>query len=418
MRTPRSPAHTKSVPCGAIRTHMPVEWILMRKALHTAVILSASALVLAGCSSADSGSTASGEGLKGSGSGESCVIEGTVPLGAALSLTGAAASYGESQQKGLELALDDLNAEKGVKYSLKVEDDGSDPRQAISVFEKFVSDGTSLVIGPTLSNTAFQAQPIAQEGGMPVLAISNTATGITDQGDFIFRDSLTEAQVIPQTIETAKDKLGLKKVVVMYSNDDAFTESGYKVMESALKDQGVEVLETLKFSVKDTDFRSLLTAAKEQKPDAIVVSALIEAAIPLVTQARELGIDQPIIGGNGFNNPALMKDAGEAAEGVIVGAAWNSASDSPENTAFMKAYQEKYGAGPDQFAAQAYAGMQIVDHAVRSNCSAERTDVQKGLTEVKDLATPLGSISINKDRDAEHPAVVQIVKDGKFAVLN
>ncbi|WP_336645945.1 ABC transporter substrate-binding protein [Microbacterium sp. USHLN186] len=390
----------------------------MRKALHTAVILSASALVLAGCSSADSGSTAPGEGLKGSGSGESCVIEGTVPLGAALSLTGAAASYGESQQKGLELALDDLNAEKGVKYSLKVEDDGSDPRQAISVFEKFVSDGTSLVIGPTLSNTAFQAQPIAQEGGMPVLAISNTATGITAQGDFIFRDSLTEAQVIPQTIETAKDKLGLKKVVVMYSNDDAFTESGYKVMESALKDQGVEVLETLKFSVKDTDFRSLLTAAKEQKPDAIVVSALIEAAIPLVTQARELGIDQPIIGGNGFNNPALMKDAGEAAEGVIVGAAWNSASDSPENTAFMKAYEEKYGAGPDQFAAQAYAGMQIVDHAVRSNCSAERTDVQKGLTEVKDLATPLGSISINKDRDAEHPAVVQIVKDGKFAVLN
>lgn len=390
----------------------------MRNALRTAVVLSATALVLAGCSSADNGGGTTGEGLKGSGSGDSCVIDGTVSLGAALSLTGGAASYGESQQKGLELALDDLNAEEGVEYDLKVEDDGSDPRQAISVFESFVSGGKSLIIGPTLSNTAFQAQPIAQEGGVPVLAISNTATGITEQGDFIFRDSLTEAQVIPQTIETAKDTLGLKKVVVMYSNDDAFTESGYKVMESALKDQGVDVLETLKFSVKDTDFRSLLTAAKEQKPDAIVVSALIEAAIPLVTQARELGIDQPIIGGNGFNNPALMKDAGDAAEGVIVGAAWNSASDSPENTAFMKAFEEKYGAGPDQFAAQAYAGMQIVDHAVRSGCSAERADVQKGLTEVKDLATPLGSISINEDRDAEHPAVVQIVKDGKFAVLN
>src|SRR5690606_6263840 len=135
------------------------------------------------------------------------------------------------------------------------------------------------------------------------------------------------------------EELGLEKVVVMYSNDDAFTESGYEVMESSLQDEGVEILDTLTFSVNDTDFRSLLTAAKELKPDAIVVSALIEAAIPLVTQARELGIDQPIIGGNGFNNPQLMADAGDAAESVIVGAAWNSASDSPENTEFLTAFE-------------------------------------------------------------------------------
>ncbi|MEJ1087180.1 ABC transporter substrate-binding protein [Microbacterium sp. Mu-80] len=389
----------------------------MRKLLSTAVVLSASVLVLAGCSSSGDGGGGTAEGLTGSGSGDSCVIDATVPVGAALSLTGGAASYGESQQKGLELAVEHLNEKDGVEYALSVEDDATDPRQAISVFEGFVADGSSAIIGPTLSNTAFQAQPIAQESGVPVLAISNTATGITEQGDFIFRDSLTEAQVIPQTIAAAKEKLGLEKVVVMYSNDDAFTESGFEVMESALEDEGIEVADTLTFSVKDTDFRSLLTTAKQQDPDAIVVSALIEAAIPLVTQARELGIDQPIIGGNGFNNPALMADAGDAAEGVIVGAAWNSASDSPENTDFMAAFEEKYGAGPDQFAAQAYAGMQIIDHAVRVNCSGERTDVQDGLTQVTDLPTPLGAISINADRDAEHPAVVQIVKDGAFAVL-
>ncbi|MFD5215561.1 ABC transporter substrate-binding protein [Microbacterium sp. NPDC058345] len=390
----------------------------MRNVVRTAVILSASALVLAGCSAGgEGGGGGSAEGLKGTGSGESCVIEGTVQVGAALSLTGGAASYGESQQKGLELALEELNAAEGVEYELKVEDDGTDPRQAIGVFENFVGDGTSAIIGPTLSNTAFQAQPVAQEAGVPVLAISNTATGITEQGDFIFRDSLTEAQVIPQTIAAATEKLDLQKVVVMYSNDDAFTESGFQVMESALKDEGVEIADTLTFSVKDTDFRSLLTAAKEKDADAIVVSALIEAAIPLVTQARELGIDQPIIGGNGFNNPQLMADAGDAAEGVIVGAAWNSASDSPENTDFMAAFEEKHGSAPDQFAAQAYTGLKIIDHAVRANCSGERADIQDGLTQVKDLATPLGAISINENRDAEHPAVVQIVEDGTFTVL-
>ena len=91
---------------------------------------------------------------------------------------------------------------------------------------------------PTLSNTAFQAQPIAQEGKTPVLAISNTASGITEQGDYIFRDSLTEAQVIPQTVKKAKEKYNLTKVVVMYSNDDAFTESGFKVFEEASRRRG------------------------------------------------------------------------------------------------------------------------------------------------------------------------------------
>lgn len=392
----------------------------MRRLIRSAAIVAAAGLFLTACSGTESTGEGGGDGggLTGSGTGDECVIDATVPVGAALSLTGGAASYGESQQKGLELALEELDAKEGVTYELTVEDDGTDPRQAISVFEGFVSAGASVIIGPTLSNTAFQAQPIAQEGGVPVLAISNTATGITAQGDFIFRDSLTEQQVIPQTIEAAAGSLGLEKVVVMYSNDDAFTESGYEVMASALEENGVEVLDTLTFSVSDTDFRSLLTSAKEQQPDAIVVSALIEAAIPLVTQARELGIDQPIIGGNGFNNPRLMADAGDAAEGVIVGAAWNSASDSPENTAFMEAFEAKFGEMPDQFATQAYTGLQIIDQAVRSGCSAERADVQKGLSEVSDLATPLGSVSINADRDAEHPAVVQIVEDGAFTVMD
>ena len=103
-----------------------------------------------------------------------------------------------------------------------------------------------------------QTDPIAQEAGVPVLGISNTAAGITEIGDYIFRDSLTESAVIPQTIAAAKDALGLEKVVVMYSNDDAFTESGYQAFAAALDDEGVEIADTLTFSKADTDFRALL----------------------------------------------------------------------------------------------------------------------------------------------------------------
>ncbi|RIK13539.1 MAG: ABC transporter substrate-binding protein [Acidobacteria bacterium] len=377
------------------------------------------ALVLTACGGGDGGGDSGGDGgeLVGSGSGDSCTIDSPVPVGAVVSLTGAAASYGESQRKGLELAAEKLAENEGVTYDLKIEDDATDPKQGITVFEDLTKD-RSVIIGPTLSNTAFQAQPIAQEAGVPVLAISNTADGITAQGDYIFRDSLTEAQVIPQTVEVAKEHFGLEKVVVMYSNDDAFTESGYKVFDQALQDQGVEILDTLTFSKADTDFRALLTEAKGQDPDAVVVSGLIEAAIPLVTQARELGIDVPIIGGNGFNNPKLMSDSGEAAEGVVVGAAWNSASEGDLNKAFLADFEEKYDGQPDQFAAQAYTGMFVVDAAVRANCSGEPDDIRDGLTTIKDLDTVLGTFSINADRDAEHQAVVQIVEDGSFKPLN
>lgn len=389
----------------------------MKTSVKTLALTGTLALILTACGDSGSGD-AGGEGeLVGSGSGDSCVIETPVPVGAVVSLTGAAASYGESQKKGLELALEQLTEKGGVEYDLKIEDDATDPRQGITVFEQ-LSEDRSAIIGPTLSNGAFQAQPIAQEAGVPVVAISNTADGITAQGDYIFRVSLTEAQVIPQTVEVAKAEYGLEKVVVMYSNDDAFTESGYKVFASALEEQGVEVLDTLTFSKADTDFRALLTEAKGDQPDAIVVSGLIEAAIPLVTQARELGIDVPIIGGNGFNNPKLMADAGEAAEGVVVGAAWNSASEGELNTAFLADFEEKFGAQPDQFAAQAYVGLTAIDAAVRSGCSGERDAIKEGLAGLTDLETVLGTLSINADRDSEHPAVVQVVEGGTFTPLN
>ncbi len=385
------------------------------------------ALLLTSCAASSGGAvTPSEPAATGSSSaapsaaatGDDCKLSDPVKVGAALSLTGAAGSYGASQQKGLQTALDTVTARGGITYDLKVEDDQTDPKQGISIFEQFLNrDKVSVILGPTLSNAAKTTDPIAQEAKVPVLGVSNTATGITEIGDYVFRDSLPETAVIPQTIKKAKESLGLKKVVVMYSNDDAFTESGYQAFQAALKDNGVEIVKTLTFSKADTDFRALLTEAKDAAPDALVVSGLIEAAIPLVTQARQVGITAPIIGGNGFNSPKLMADAGKAAEGVIVGAAWNSASESPENATFLKAFKAKNGGDPDQFAAQAYTGLILVDDAVRAKCSAKPADVRDGLAGLSDIKTPLGSFSFDKQREPQHPAVVQVVKDGAFTVL-
>jgi branched-chain amino acid transport system substrate-binding protein len=300
------------------------------------------------------------------------------------------------------------------------DDDASVPQQGVNVFNKFINaDQVALIIGPTLSNTAQVTDRIAQQAGVPVLAISNTAKGITEIGDFIFRDSLTEAVVIPNTIRVAKAKLGIAKVAVFYGNDDAFTKGGYDAFKQALAGAGIQVVSEQTFAKGDRDFSPQLTQIKALNPDAIIVSALVEEASGIVSQARQLGIPAsvPIIGGNGFNSPALIKNAGEAAEGVMNGAAWNSSSPLPMNRKFVEAFTAKYSTPPDQFAAQAYAGVAIAYKAATDAGSVDRKAVRDALTKIKDFDTVLGTFSFTEGRDADHTPVVQIVKGGKFVVF-
>jgi branched-chain amino acid transport system substrate-binding protein len=321
------------------------------------------------------------------------------------------------------LAVDQINAAAGGGSTIApiFEDDASVPQQGTNVYNKLINgDKVAIVIGPTLSNTAKITNPIAQQIGVPVLGVSNTAGGITEIGDFIFRNSLTEAVVIPNTMKVAKEKLGLKKVVLFYGNDDAFTKSGADVFRKVLQAEGIQILGEQTFAKGDRDFSPQLTQIKSQNPDAIVCSALVEEASGIVSQARQLGIPKTvrIIGGNGFNSPALIKNAGEASEGVIVGAAWNISSTSPLNVKFVDDYTKKYNRPPDQFAAQAFAGVHIAYQAAKAAGTADnRKAIRDAMVKIKALDTLLGKFSFTEGRDADHTPVVQEVKGGKFMVF-
>ena len=125
-----------------------------------------------------------------------------------------------------------------------------------------------------------------------------------------------------------------------------------------------------------------------------------------------------IIGGNGLNSPGLIKNAGDAAEGVIVGAAWNISSTAPLNVKFVNDYTKKFNHAPDQFAAQAYAGVQIAYQAAKaSGGGSDRKALRDALAKIKNLDTVLGRFSFTEGRDADHAGIVQEIKGGKFVVL-
>jgi len=346
----------------------------------------------------------------------------TVKVGAVFSLTGNAAAYGTQQKAGVQLAVDEVNKSgklPGVALEIVLEDDGTNPQQGISVFDRLINlNKVSAIIGPTLSTLAEAADPRAQAQKTPVVAVSNTKpNAITTIGDYIWRVSLTEAQVIPSAVAIARQKLGFKTAALLYGNDDAFTKAGFDVMKSALEKSGVQILGIQTFSTKDRDFNAQLTALKGLKPEVLLVSALVEQAGSIAVQARQLGYTGPIMGGNGFNSTKFIQLAGAASEGVLVGTAWNRASTDPVNVAFIAAMKAR-GTEPDQFAAQAYTGVMVIADAIRlSGGKGTREDIKAGFAKVKDLPTPLGKFSFLPDRDGDHPAAVQIVKGGKFEIL-
>ena len=346
----------------------------------------------------------------------------TVKIGAAFSLTGNAAAYGAQQKHGVQAAIEDVNKSgklKGITLELVLEDDGTSKEQGIAVFQRFINkDKVSAIIGPTLSTTAYATNPLAQAAGVPVVAISNTAPkGITDVGEWIWRVSLTEAQVIPSALKIARAKMGFKTAALLYGNDDVFTKAGFDVMKAALEAEGVKIVDIQTFATKDRDFNAQLTALKAKNPEFLMVSALVEQAAAIVSQARQLGWNVPIMGGNGFNSPKLIANAGPAAEGVLVGTAWNKSSTDPVNVAFI-AGQKARGNDPDQFCAQAYTGvLAVADAIAQAGMKGGRDDVKAGFAKVKDLPTPLGKFSFLPNRDGNHSAAMQVVKNGKFEIL-
>lgn len=345
-----------------------------------------------------------------------------IKVGAAHALSGPIALYGEPISQGIQLAVAQMNAQNylgdGKQIEVIYEDTNGDKEQAISVFEKLINqDEVVAILGPTLSNSAFAADPIAQEAGVPVIGSSNTATGITEMGDFVFRTSLPESAVIPNTLQVVAAARGMQDVAVMYGNDDQFTQSGYDVFAATLEDLGTNVVTTETFAKGDADFNAQLTKIKSLAPQGIIASALAEEAANIMSQARQQGIEAYFIGGNGFNSPKLAEIAGDAAEGAISGAAWFIGNPTPENQTFVEAYRAEFGADPDQFAAQAYTAAWVLGAAIKNADSTDRTAIRDALAVLQNLATPLGEFSFDANRDPLHTPVVLIVKDGQFALF-
>lgn len=378
------------------------------KAMAAAMAVAAVCGAFAGCGGDKKAASSSAKAASGD----------TVKFGFVTAYTGPGAAYGQAEKEGAELAVEEIN--KDPKTKMKIDlvtyDSKLNKAEAINAFKRLIEQDKVLAIqGPMTSGEIFAAGPIAQQAKVAVFGTSTTAPKVTDIGDYIFRNAIPGKLAIPTTVKKAHDKLGFKKVAVMYSNNNDQMVGENEIYQQTFKDMGIDVVDTETFADKDTDFSAQLTKIQAANPDVICIAGFYQEGALIVKKAREMGMNQPIIGNNGFNSPAYIQQAGDAANGTLVATPWNPERKTDKAQNFRKAFVAKYGHEPDQFAAQAYDAMYVIHQAVeQSGTTTDRKKFRDTLANIKNFEGATGKFEFDQNRDPKMDLDVLEVKDGKW----
>ena len=335
-----------------------------------------------------------------------------IVVGLVLPLSGHLAEIGERVKSGVDLALGEL---KGIRYIIA--DDKSTAEGAVAAFEELIhKHGVSVVLGPVTSSSAGAAFVIAQDNEVVAISPTAGARGLGAIGDFVFRIKLATDIVIPRGVEMTKRELGYQKVATLYDETDLFSTDRDAALQEAFIDNTVEVLDTQTFTTGTTDWTAQLTRIKALNPDALFVSALPPEKTAILIQARELGIDVPIL--ISALTEIEVEAAGAAAEGALTFTGYLSTDNTPGNQAFVEKYKSTYGTMPSAHAAVSYACVHIFAEALNNAAATDAHSIRDALANISELDTIMGKFSFNADGDGVYKLNVLIVKNGTLRLFD
>lgn len=381
----------------------------MRKVMKTIGICSMAAIMMAGisgCGGKTGGAVSSG-------------AKNAAKIGFTAALTGGAAAYGKSEEEGVRLAVEEINNKGDFPIDLLVEDTKAVPADSMNATKKLIQEKVSMIIGPMTSNEAKAAGPIIQNAKVPSLEISVTAENITDIGDCIFRNSVPESKNIPQTVKKTHKLLGYKTAAILYAHDNEQHVTAQKYFQKTMEEEGVQVIDVETFGSKDSEYSAQLTNIQHKAPDVIVVCSYYQEGSRILKKMREMGMDQPVLGDNGFVSPELGKMAGAAADNVYVSSMWSADRKDEKVQKFVENYTKAYGRAPDQFAASAYDGVYMaMDAMQRAGTTTDHKKIRDALAQMKDFKGVCGTFSFDEKRDPVVDLILMKMQDGKFGVVD
>jgi branched-chain amino acid transport system substrate-binding protein len=331
-----------------------------------------------------------------------------VIIGHYASLNGAQSDFGTSCNDGVKLAINQANAKGGVlgkQIKLVVEDTESKTETTTSVVQKLISsDHVNAVIGEVASTRSRAGGGICQDKKIPMLSPASTNPEVTRIGDYIFRICFTDDFQGPVAAKFAINK-GWKKIAVLTDSANDYSKGLSKSFKATYPKGGGTIV-TEEFYPKDTrDFSTLLNKIKATNPDAIFASGYYSEMILILPQARQIGLNVPFFGGDGWDSPEMLK-LGGAADNCFFTNHYSPDDTRPEVLAFIRDYKTAYGKVPDAMAVLGYDAANVMVDAIKRANSAAPKAIRDALATTKDFPAVSGKITIDADRNARKPIVI------------
>jgi branched-chain amino acid transport system substrate-binding protein len=361
------------------------------------------ALALAGCNKSQS-------------AGDSAPSD-TIKIGEYACLTGQTESFGTASHQGAQMVIDDANAAGGIlgkKIELITEDDQSKPGEAAAAVRKLISrDHVVALIGEMVSSRSLEAGPIAQQNKIPMVS-GSTNPNVTKIGNYIFRVCFIDPFQGTVMAKFALNSLKKTRVAVLTDVRQDYSVGLAQSFKEYFTKNGGAVVAEQSYSSGDQDFQTQLTAIKAANPEAVFVPGYYNEVGLIALQARELGITVPLMGGDGWDSPALAQIGGAAMEGNFFANHFSTEDQSPIIQDFIRKFKKRYNRDPDGMAALGYdAAKVLLDAMVRSG-GPEPAKVRNALAATKDFQGVTGKITIDENRNANKSVVVLTIKDGGF----
>ncbi|MBX3662936.1 MAG: branched-chain amino acid ABC transporter substrate-binding protein [Burkholderiales bacterium] len=347
----------------------------------------------------------------------------TVKIGSASPLTGPQAHIGIDIRNGVQLAVEDLNAQgveiggKKVRFELVAEDDEANPTKATTVAQKLVDAKVAAVVGHFNSGASIPASKVYADAGIPQISPSSTNPDYTLKGfKTTFRVVAHDGQQGPTLARFALNQLKAKSIAVI-DDSTAYGQGLADNFEATVKAMGGKIVAREHTTDKDTDFKAILTKIKGRKPDLIMFGGIDPQAGPMVKQMKDLGIKASFIGGDGMQTPNFIKLAGDAAEGAMASIPGLPKDQMPGGKAFLDKYKAKFNQEVELFAPMGYDAVFVLVEAMKRAGSAEPA---KFLPEVgkTDHQGVIGPIAFDEKGDLKNgPITIYVVKGGQWTPL-
>jgi branched-chain amino acid transport system substrate-binding protein len=353
----------------------------------------------------------------------SCSSQGGLKIGLVAPLTGDVKTFGESSKNGFSLAVDEANAKGGIlgkKIETVIADDKNDPTEASNAGSKLINqDMAKFIIGSVSSKCSIPLSEICQSSGVVMITPTSTNPKVTvrDDGsrkDYIFRACFIDPFQGTVTAKFALENDKAKTAAVLYDVGNDYTKGLAEYFKKAFTDGGGKVLVYESYTKDDVDFSALLTKVKQAKPDVIFLPDYYNKVGLIAKQARQIGIDAPLLGGDGWDSPDMLKIAGDAIYGGCFTNHYSPQDPSPEVQEWVKKYEAKYGFKPDALATLAYDATNMLIEGIRRAGSLDANKVRAALAALKNFKTVSGEVSIdNSGNPVKNAVILKYVPTGQ-----